>query len=372
MAMGASGNSQGGFYPQLNSDANLSSQFYAQAFIYALQRYKWLISNGYPFEHQWCGVLQLAFNDNTLTRYQNMIDKKTWPQELISWKTAKQCEQIANLPLPYSGLYIEQGGWINPQQLVKALYSAAENSGVCEFIPNKQLASLGKNENKWQLSWQDNTTDEADIVVLATGSNSIDVSELEGLPHRIVRGQVESIPSQAPLNKLSTVLCHKGYLTPASNQFHALGSTYIKQDSDCEYRVSEEQTNLDMQCKALSKCDWPKQIVTEQSGRASVRCTSPDHLPLMGCVGDLSQQAQQYHNLYKALPSHRYPITAVKQDLYMLTALGSRGLCSAPLLAEVLAGQISGQSLPMSIKQLNGLSPNRYLIRQLIRAGHPG
>jgi len=51
----------------------------------------------------------------------------------------------------------------------------------------------------------------------------------------------------------------------------------------------------------------------------------------------------------------------------MLTGLGSRGLTTAPLMAELLSSQISGQPLPMANNLLNTLNPNRFLIRQLIR-----
>ncbi|MEI8647589.1 hypothetical protein P4S73_05960 [Paraglaciecola sp. Hal342] len=55
------------------------------------------------------------------------------------------------------------------------------------------------------------------------------------------------------------------------------------------------------------------------------------------------------------------------ENLYLLTGLGSRGLTTAPLMAELLASQISGQPLPMANNLLNTLNPNRFLIRQLIR-----
>jgi tRNA 5-methylaminomethyl-2-thiouridine biosynthesis bifunctional protein len=51
----------------------------------------------------------------------------------------------------------------------------------------------------------------------------------------------------------------------------------------------------------------------------------------------------------------------------MLGALGSRGLCSAPLAAETLASQMSGEPLPLDAKTLAGLNPNRLWVRKLLK-----
>lgn len=37
----------------------------------------------------------------------------------------------------------------------------------------------------------------------------------------------------------------------------------------------------------------------------------------------------------------------ILDDLFVLGALGSRGLCSAPLLAEILAAQMSHEPVPL-------------------------
>ena len=49
----------------------------------------------------------------------------------------------------------------------------------------------------------------------------------------------------------------------------------------------------------------------------------------------------------------------------LLTGLGSRGLCTAPLLAEMLASQINQEPLPYSNKILNALQTNRQWVNYL-------
>tara|TARA_R110002153_G_scaffold10418_1_gene41138 strand:+ start:14772 stop:16763 length:1992 start_codon:yes stop_codon:yes gene_type:complete len=363
LAQGASGNAQGGFYPQLNAEAGHASQIHALAFNYASKLYKQLLNRGFHYSHQWCGTIQLAFNDKVASRYHKLINNQTWPESLIHWIDAKQATTLANLDLPYPGLYIPQAGWINLPELVSGLVKAADS----KVETNKQLTSLERFNGAWQLNWQDGGHTDADIVIMATGSDSADCEQMSQLPFRLVRGQVENINSQNQLADLATVLCHKGYLTPAWQGSHALGSTYIKDDKNCDYRLTEQQTNLAMHQQALTKCDWIHDIQATPKGRAAIRCSTPDHLPMVGAVPDSNIQTQQYHDLYKALPAKHYPQPINHTNLFMLCGLGSRGLTTAPLCAEILVSQILDEPLPLANQLLDALNPNRFLIRGLIR-----
>jgi tRNA 5-methylaminomethyl-2-thiouridine biosynthesis bifunctional protein len=363
LAKGASGNAQGGFYPQLNAEAGHASQIHALSFNYANKLYRLLLNQGIHFSHQWCGTIQLAFNDKVTDRYHKLIENQTWPDELIHWIGAKQATQLAKVDLPYPGLYIPQGGWINLPELVAGLAKAANST----IAADKQLTSLERVNGHWQLNWLDGNQTEADIVIMATGSDSADCEQMSELPFRLVRGQVEAIKSQNELANLSTVLCHKGYLTPAWQGSHAMGSTYVKDDKSCDYRLAEQQTNLNMHQQALVKCGWINAIQPTLIGRAAIRCSTPDHLPMVGAVPDSSIQSEQYSDLYKALPARRYPQPINHPNLFMLCGLGSRGLTTAPLCAEVLASQILSEPLPLSNNLLDALNPNRFLIRGLIR-----
>ena len=363
LAKGASGNAQGGFYPQLNAEAGHASQIHALSFNFASTLYRQLLSQGNHFSHQWCGTLQLAFNDKVAARYRKLIHNKTWPEALLNWVEPQQASQLANLPMPYPGLYIPQGGWINLPELVAALTKAA-NSTV---VVNKQLVAQERINDTWKLSWKDGSQTNADIVIMATGSDSADCQQMSQLPFRLVRGQVEAIHSQNELANLSTVLCHKGYLTPAWQGSHALGSTYVKDDRNCDYRLTEQQTNIEMHQKSLSECDWIRDIQPTKNGRAAIRCSTPDHLPMVGSVPDISAQTEQYHDLYKALRANNYPQPTNHNNLFMLCALGSRGLTTAPLCAEILVSHILNEPLPLSSHLLDALNPNRFLVRGLIR-----
>lgn len=367
LAHGASGNKQGGFYPHLTVDVNLTSQFYAQSFLYARRRYRTLLQQGFSFEQDECGVLLLGFNEKQHERQQSLLAQKSWPDALINGVSQQEAENIAGVSLECGGLFMPLAGWINPASLVHALADACQTHPHFSLNLSSPIHHLQRSDSTWQLTLAEEQKVQTDVVIFATGHVSANVPELAALPFQSVRGQVEIVESQGELENLKTVLCHKGYLTPALHGSHALGATFVKNDDDVTYRHEEEHTNLATLAKTLPNTPWTNNIKTSQTGRASIRCTTPDHLPLFGSVPNVVEQKSQYQDLYKALAHHKYPYPEVQENMYLLSGLGSRGICTSPLLSEALACQISGKPLPLSQPQLNGLSPNRFLVRQLIR-----
>ena len=372
LAAGASGNHQGGFYPQLNVDFTLPSQLYSQCFHFARQHYQALLANGFDFEHDFCGVLQLAFNEAQSIRHQKLHNKGHWPTAFIRRISIQEAQQIAGLELPCGGLFIPDGGWINPAQLVQALAQACHQFEGFNYqlncaVEDLQLVTASEQApHQWQLTFN-TTTLIADSVVLANSFASQQFPQCEGIPIQPVRGQVEHLPRSNHSGRLKTVLCHKGYMTPVCNGIQSLGATFDKNQIAMDYRPEDEQRNINTAIQALPEAQWLQHMTTAQTGRASIRGSTSDHLPLMGNVPNLVSQAQQYRNLSKT-PAHAVlPHPAQWPNLFMLVGLGSRGLCTAPLLAEALACQISGKPLPLSQAQLNALSPNRFLVKQLKR-----
>lgn len=363
LAQGASGNHQGALYPPLTTVVNSGSHIHAQAFLYAKRFYTELAQQNAQFAHQWCGVIQIAFNDKAHERYKKLIEQGNWSTDLVSWLTPAQATELSGLPMPYAALYFPDGGWINPPDLVNGLFQQAGT----RIITNNKLLSLERHDACWRLTFNSRLNVEADIVILATGSDFADVSQLAPLPLRGVRGQVEYIHSSEELAGLNTVICHKGYLTPAHQGLHTLGSSYKKADFSTEYRMVEQTENLALQQKSLSRCNWVAELSLQQNGRAAIRCSTADHLPMVGALPDVSAQTQDLWDLYKALPAGHYPLAKDHANLYLLNGLGSRGLTTAPLMSEVLASQICHEPMPLSSSLLDALNPNRFLIRGLIR-----
>ncbi|MDC8830634.1 bifunctional tRNA (5-methylaminomethyl-2-thiouridine)(34)-methyltransferase MnmD/FAD-dependent 5-carboxymethylaminomethyl-2-thiouridine(34) oxidoreductase MnmC [Alteromonas gilva] len=372
-ADGASGNRQGGLYPQLQASLSNPAQIQAHGFLYAKRYYDALSAAGLAFEHDNCGVLLLGFNDEVKRRQQKLINNDIWPEELVTAVSAEQASELSGIGLSDGGLFIRQGGWICPAQLVAAQLQAARDTGLLTEHYNARVTLAGLDdtaqvtrgdtvyltagEQRWQ----------ANRVVLASGHECAGIDALAHLPLRPVRGQVEALPAQAPINQLKTVLCHKGYLTPDWQGRHALGSTYVKGDTDTTPREAESTENLAIHAKALAHYDWSSTLTHDNHARAAIRLGTADHQPIVGGVIAPQIITERYEDLYKGKHVNSYPEVSDAQRLLVLTGLGSRGLTTAPLMAEVLASQLSHEPLPMSETLLQALAPERFQLRNLRR-----
>ena len=172
--------------------------------------------------------------------------------------------------------------------------------------------------------------------------------------------------SNDKIANLSTVICHKGYLTPANNNLHCIGATFQKNSFDTESKAEDDQFNLAMLDKCLPNVtQW--QTTDIVNSKARLRCMTPDHLPMVGAMPDLEAHKQQYPHLSKDKRWRYNELAPVISNLYMLTGLGARGLCTAPLLADILTADICGTPYPLNNEQLFNLAPNRFIIRDIVR-----
>jgi hypothetical protein len=85
-------------------------------------------------------------------------------------------------------------------------------------------------------------------------------------------------------------------------------------------------------------------------------------------VPNFEQQCVDYKNLFNLLRRKQpIPPAAVFPNLYLIGALGSRGLTSAPILGETLASLIYNEPLPLNEDLIHHLSANRSWMRKLLK-----
>ena len=380
LASGASGNPQGGFYPQLHSEASIASRIQAHSFLYARQAYDHTIEHAKAcgladVAHDFCGVIQLSFNDKVAERQNKLAAADVWPEALIKPVNSKEVSDIANLALPYSGLYIGLGGWISPPQLVAAMIEEALQSGKLELKPNHTYVSHEAVETTKQQvrirfnldSAENEEVITADHLILALGAGAVNASDFNSLSLRPVRGQVEAIPTQMPIEQLNTVLCHKGYMTPVFEGRHALGSTYVKNDLSTDVRGDETEMNLATHEQALANTDIVQALQHDGKARAATRLGSPDHQPVVGALHNFDSLKELYTMLGVGKPLTSAPVLP-SSVVSTLTCLGSRGLTTAPLMAEVLVSSLCKEPLPLSNDLLNAVNTSRFMTREAIRS----
>ena len=131
---------------------------------------------------------------------------------------------------------------------------------------------------------------------------------------------------------LASALSWGGYAVPLAGGF-LFGATHEREDRGTDVRAADRARNLDSLAKAM-----PDRAARIAGGpfrsRASIRVMTRDYLPVVGTADD---------------------------GVYLLTGLGARGFCLAPLLARALLNQIIGvpSALPLIAKKM--LDPRRFL-----------
>jgi len=377
LAQGASSNAVGALYPLLHQKADDISLFYQRAFWRAKRFYNQVIEQGYTFPHQWCGLLDIAYKESLVKRQQKFTDLVTWPTDLIHGVDANQASHLANINLTYGGLFMPHAGWLSPQEAVKQIINAAKSTGRLRIennvvVNNIKAINTEKPKNSHQKNWRLSTNKgnlDACVVVFCGGAEMIDSDWVNQLPFSAVQGQVTSMKSNKNIHSLSTVICHKGYLTPKHNDVHCIGATFNKDCTRTTTTSEEDQFNLNMLSACLpeltDKIAWTTNDITQSKSR--LRCMTPDHMPMVGPMPDIQKHIETYPHLAKDKNWKYNEIAPVIDHLYVMMGFGSRGLCSAPLAADILTADLCGTPYPIDNDMLFNLSPNRFIIRDIIR-----
>jgi len=377
LAQGGSSNAIAALYPLLHQQADDISLFYQQAFWRAKAVYNNVIEQGFSFPHQWCGLLEIAYKRSLVKRQQKFNELATWPKDLIHAVDASKASALANIDLTYGGLFMPNAGWLSPQDTVKQIINAAKATGLLRVENNtlvtkiKQNQTSGTNDNH-QKNWQLITNKGefyASVVVVCGGAEALDLDWINQLPFTSVQGQVTSMKTNENINKLSTVICHKGYLTPSHKQVHCIGATFNKNSTRTTAKPEEDQFNINTLATCLpeltANVHWTTQDISMSKSR--LRCMTPDHLPMVGAMPDLQKHIETYPHLAKDKNWKYNQAAPVVDNLYVMMGFGARGFCSAPLAADILAADLCGTPYPVDNDILFNLSPNRFIIRDIIR-----
>ncbi len=364
-ASGASGNRQGALYPLLNGEHDALSRFYSLAFGFARNRLLALAKH-HPVAFSLCGVTQLGYDDKSAAKLAKM-SQGPFPPELMHPLSAAEVEQVVGLPCDADGVSYPLGGWLCPADLTRAAIREAQASGRLEVVFNATVTRIAEEADGWHLESRDGRQWRVPNLVVAAGHQLPALLPFAELPLYPVRGQVSHVPTTAGLSQLKTVLCYDGYLTPAHNGAHCIGASYGRNQTDLAYRADEQEQNRARLQACVPQQRWPAEVdLSGAQARIGVRCASRDHLPVAGPVARLAALADHDVNA----PADQQSPLPLHAGLYVLGALGSRGLCSAPLCGELVASEICGDPLPLAADLLEALHPARYWVRRL-RRGKP-
>jgi tRNA 5-methylaminomethyl-2-thiouridine biosynthesis bifunctional protein len=365
-AEGASGNRQGAVYPLLNGPHTGVSRVFAPAFLFARQFVE-QAAQEISFDHDWCGVTQLMWDDKSTAKLEKILEGNFTP-DLVRKLSAQETAETIGLPIDMPSLHYPLGGWLCPSQLTRGLITQLEKQDNFETKLEHKIEALTWNEttHSWRLTANGQTFEHA-TVIIANGHEFNTLSQSADLPMGQVKGQVSHAPATETLLKLKSVLCYDGYMTPVNpnNQHLCIGASYDRSHLDYEFDAEAQKDNADKLVKCVPNQAWTKDIdITDSLSRQGIRCVSRDHLPFVGNVGDFETIKTQYADLQNQKEEeveaiHQFP------NLFCFLGLGSRGLSSAPLMAELLASQICGDPLPLPVDVLTELHPSRMWVRKL-------
>lgn len=369
IASGASGNAQGVLYTKLSAKPDNVSRFALSSYLHALRAYRRLQGEKIlsPQAVQFCGVLQLDYDDAARALSAAVATAFALAPDIVQRVDANEATRIAGIALTQSALWMANAGFALPPQICRDLLSQPS----IHLQLNTCLAQLRHDKGQW-FAFAANGREimGADIVVLCNGNDACRLPQTSHLPLKPVRGQVTSIETNPLLSALHCVICHDGYLPPVHAGQHCLGATFSAGRTDTMTVASDHADNLERLVRNLPALspDMTAINATILQGRAALRCTTPDYLPVVGPIADVTAMRRQFAGLADNAQALIAAPGAWLPALYINSGHGSRGLSSTPLCAELIASYASGTSFPLASALRLDLHPARFLIRDLKRA----
>ncbi len=370
VAAEASGNPQGMLYARLSPHGTALSELVGSGLQYTCRLLPALpLEPGGDFEA--CGVLQLAYDDDEAHR-QARRSALGWPSTLLSLLDRAEASARAGIDVPTGGLLFPGAGWVDPPALCRAL---ARHAAI-RLVLGREAVRLRRTADGWVVS--DGTGDiaAAPVVVIAAAGASAAFAETRHLPLRVIRGQLSFVPATPASRVLRTVLSGDGYVAPAHDGQHSVGATHRFRDTSTVLTAGEHLENLDKLARlapALYAAVGGDRLAPAQlSGRAALRCSAPDYLPIVGPVVGAAEFSSTYAPLARDATLELEAASSWLDGLYINAAHGSRGLVTAPLSGEMLAAYLEGEPAPLPRAVMEAAHPSRFLLRDVIRRRGPG
>lgn len=315
---GASGNPAGLVTPRLDAGLGPVARLAAQAYLRALDVY-----SGLPDAILARGVVQLAANARDPARFARIAGSDLFPEGALEVLDPAGASTRLGEATDRTGLDQPGALSLDPRRVLDA-WCADPLAGRVE--------TLAQIPDGWRLTMSGGETRVFGRVVLAAGA------DLSGLwteaPVLPVRGQASWVEGGGAA--LLRGAGWGGYLAPTAQGF-LFGATFRRGETGTEVTETDHQANLQTLAQARPALAAALEA-RPLGGRARVRATTRDHLPLAG-----------------GIPG--------PPGLFVLGGLGSRGLTWSPLLGEHVAARVLGAPSPLPSDLAALLAPGRENLR---------
>lgn len=355
-AQGASGNPAGLFHGVVHREDGVHARLHRHAALGAARHYGDMIR---------AGVVSGRLDGLLAVRGDALSGEPGAPMAMpdlpgyVQGLSQKEAREAAQVPLRGAALHYLQGGWVDPAGVVQ---HALSHSGV-RFQGGAQVGALRapiKEDDCWLvLDSSGCELARAPLVVLAAGV---------GLPVVAASG-AETIPSLGPLEvtrgQITWFDSDEALARPVSGHGYAVrlpdgrllcGASLRQDAAGPELDDEDHRWNLERLQVLTGLRPAPGSAL---DGRVSWRLQTPDRLPLIGPVPAFQTLPGARQDQVRLIPR--------QTGLYVIGALGSRGLIWAPLAAQLLCAWVEATPMPLESELLDALDPARWWVRQARR-----
>jgi tRNA 5-methylaminomethyl-2-thiouridine biosynthesis bifunctional protein len=369
-AQEASGNPAAVFHPMIARRDTPAARLARAGFVYALQRWRALETQGFAPLWQSRGLLQVASDDQSFDGFAQALAHASYPSEFARMVSRDEATSLAGVEVRRGGVWFARGGVIDPVSLCDALLRAA--GGALATLLNATVDTLVRRDGLWHaLDAQGRTLACAPVAVVANAHDAARLCGLSFAPTRSARGQLTWLePDPSAYATLHVPIVGDGYVARFGGSRCAAGvltgATYEMDDFDLSERITGHAENLQRLGELVPSLAG-RFDASSMRGRVGLRCVTSDRLPLAGALAD-EPAIRERAAAFKSAQLRDLPRAT---HLYGAFAYGSRGLIWASLCAELIAAQIEGEPWPVERDLADALDPARYLLRALRHGEFP-
>ena len=251
------------------------------------------------------------------TRFAKIADQPVWREGAMTVIDAAAAEHRLGEAQADGGLMMADARVVRPAAILEAWLEGTP-------VLSASVASIRRAGDRWDLlDAQGRIIVTADAVVATAGW---------GVEALLETGALSPVRGQADWRDGASVegAAWGGYVAPTGAGL-LYGATHTRGDVDLTPRDADSRQNLETLKARLPQL--AARLSQEGGRRVAVRATTRDRLPVAGLRSD---------------------------GLHILSGLGSRGFCIAPLLGEHVAALIAGQPSPLPASLAERVSPDRF------------
>ena len=360
-AQEASGNPAGLFHGTVNGDDGPYARLFRAAALQAARTYGAAFLND-PQMGGLSGLLRLDLGAGGQPALQATLDRLGLPADWVQALDSAAASACARMPLPAPAWLYPGGGWLDPTRWVRSVLT---QEGV-RFQGDAPAAAIGFEGGLWTV-WDaaQRPLATAPVLVLACTASTPRLLQAwcaEPWPLDATRGQVTRCAGAGRATPLRCAVAGDGYAIPlpdgsllcgATRQTGTLAEMLGAPDISREVTWAAHQHNLE-RLQRLTGLQPPADAVG-LAGRSAWRLHADDRLPIAGAVPLRELPPGQRRDQARLLPR--------VEGLFVLTALGARGLTLAPLLGRLVAAQASGTPWPLEQDLADVVDPARWRVR---------